>query len=59
VFKVFLFFISILILIFANHILNNNRMMQILINNIGSDANTKPPTKAAASLFCGGFFFVL
>jgi hypothetical protein len=34
-------------------------MMQILQNNIGSDANIKPPTKAAASLFCGGFVFLL
>jgi hypothetical protein len=48
-----------LMLIFANYILINNRMMQILINNIGRNANTKPPTKAAASLFCGGFFFLL
>jgi hypothetical protein len=48
-----------LILIFANHILINNRMIQILNNNIGSNANNKPPTEAAVSRLSGGFVFLL
>jgi len=33
-------------------------MIQILLNNIGSDANTKPPTEAAVSRISGGFVFI-
>lgn len=54
----FLFVFNKTLFIFAKKIIIN-RMMQILINNIGSDANSKPPTEAAASRLSGGFVFTL
>ena len=52
-------FIPIFVFIFATYFINPIRMIQILNNNIGSNANNKPPTYAAVSLVCGGFVFIL
>lgn len=53
-FYVFLSVIQKMFFIFAK---DNNSMMQILNNNIGTTCQHKPPTISAASRFRGGFLF--